>query len=42
MIVRYYHINLGIEKPKIFKSVKFACKSIHGRGTASEIRVTYT
>ncbi len=22
--------NLGIEEPKIFKAVKFACKSIHG------------
>ena len=27
--------NLGIEKPKIFKALKFACKSIHGRGAAS-------
>jgi hypothetical protein len=36
------HINnLGIEKPKIFKAVKFACKSIHGRGAASGIRLTY-
>ncbi len=36
------HINnLGIEEPKIFKAVKFACKSIHGRGAASGIRLTY-
>ena len=36
------HINnLGIEKPKIFKAVKFACKSIHGRGAASGIRLIY-
>jgi hypothetical protein len=33
--------NLGIEEPKIFKAVKFACKSIHGRGAASGIRLTY-
>ncbi|MBA3816625.1 MAG: hypothetical protein H0X29_08940 [Parachlamydiaceae bacterium] len=33
--------NLGIEEPKIFKPVKFACKSIHGRGAASGIRLTY-
>lgn len=33
--------NLGIEKPKIFKALKFACKSIHGRGAASGIRLTY-
>lgn len=32
--------NLGIEEPKIFKAVKFACKSIHGRGAASGIRLT--
>lgn len=36
------HINnLSIEKPKIFKAVKFACKSIHGRGAASGIRLVY-
>jgi hypothetical protein len=36
------HINnLGIEEPKIFNAVKFACKSIHGRGAASGIRLTY-
>lgn len=33
--------NLGIEEHKIFKAVKFACKSIHGRGAASGIRLTY-
>lgn len=34
--------NLGmIEEPKIFKAVKFACKSFHGRGAASGIRLTY-
>lgn len=33
--------NLGIKEPKIFKAVKFACKSIHGRGAASGIRLTY-
>lgn len=33
--------NLGIEEPKIFKAVKFACKSIHGRGAASGIRLIY-
>lgn len=36
------HINnLGIKEPKIFKAVKFACKSLHGRGAASGIRLTY-
>jgi hypothetical protein len=36
------HINnLGIEEPKIFKAVKFACKSLQGRGAASGIRVIY-
>lgn len=36
------HINnLGIEEPKIFKAVKFACKSLHSRGAASGIRLTY-
>ena len=36
------HINnLGIEEPKIFNAVKFACKSIYGRGAASGIRLTY-
>lgn len=36
------HINnLGLEEPKIFKAVKFACKSLHGRGAASGIRLTY-
>jgi hypothetical protein len=36
------HINnLGIEEPKIFKAVKFACKSLRGRGAASGIRLTY-
>lgn len=33
--------DLGIESPQIFKAVKFACKSIHGRGAASGIRLTY-
>jgi hypothetical protein len=33
--------NLSIENPKIFKALKFACKSIHGRGAASGIRLTY-
>lgn len=36
------HINnLGIEYPKIFKALKFACKSLPGRGAASGIRVVY-
>jgi hypothetical protein len=34
--------NLGIGKPKIFKAVKFASKSLHGRGAASGIRLTYS
>jgi len=33
--------NLSVEEPKIFKAIKFACKSIHGRGAASGIRLTY-
>jgi hypothetical protein len=33
--------NLDIEEHKIFKAVKFACKSIHGRGAAFGIRLTY-
>jgi hypothetical protein len=33
--------NLGIEYPKIFKVIKFACKSLHGRGAASGMRLIY-
>ena len=33
--------NLAIEHPKIFKAVKFACKSLPGRGAASGIRLIY-
>jgi hypothetical protein len=33
--------NLGIEHPKIFKAVKFACKALPGRGAASGIRLIY-
>lgn len=36
------HINnLGIENPKIYKAVKFACKSLPGRGAKTGIRLTY-
>jgi len=33
--------HLGIDHPKIYKAVKFACKSFPGRGAASGIRVVY-
>jgi hypothetical protein len=32
---------LGIEKPKIYKAKKFACRSIKGRGVQSGIRIIY-
>ena len=34
--------NLGIEKPKIFKSRKFACKALKGYGSKSGIRIIYS
>lgn len=33
--------NLGIEKPKIYKARKFACRSLKGKGSASGIRIIY-
>jgi mRNA-degrading endonuclease RelE of RelBE toxin-antitoxin system len=32
---------LGIQNPKIFKVLKFACKSLKGKGVKSGIRLTY-
>lgn len=32
---------LGIHNPKIFKVLKFACKSLKGKGVHSGIRMTY-
>lgn len=32
---------LGLEYPKVYKAVKFACKSLKGRGAASGIRIVY-
>ena len=34
--------DLGIERPKIYKARKFACKALKGKGAASGIRVIYT
>lgn len=33
--------DLGIEKPRIYKVKKFACKSLKGKGVHSGIRVIY-
>ena len=33
--------NLAIDKPKIFKARKFACKSLKGTGGRSRIRIIY-
>lgn len=33
--------DLDIESPKIYKALKFACKSLKGRGAASGIRLIY-
>ena len=33
--------NLGIEKPKIYKARKFACKSLKGKGVRTGIRIIY-
>ena len=33
--------NLAIDKPKIFKARKFACKSLRGTGVKSGIRIIY-
>ena len=33
--------DLKIEKPKIFKTKKFACRSLKGKGVQSGIRVIY-
>jgi len=33
---------LGIHNPKIFKVLKFACKSLKGKGAHSGIRITYS
>jgi len=36
------HISgLGIEIPKIYKAIKFACKALKGRGGMSDIRIIY-
>ena len=36
------HISgLGIEIPKIYKAIKFACKALKGRGGMSGIRIIY-
>lgn len=32
---------LGINSPKIYKSKKFACKSLKGRGADSGVRIIY-
>ena len=32
---------LGVEKPKIYKAKKFACRSLKGKGAQSGIRVIY-
>lgn len=32
---------LGVEKPKIYKAKKFACRSLKGKGVQSGIRVVY-
>lgn len=32
---------LGIEAPKVFKVLRFACKSLKGTGSKSGIRITY-
>ena len=37
-----FHIpNLRIEHPKIFKAKKFTCRSLHGKGAYSGIRIIY-
>ncbi|MCD6412730.1 MAG: hypothetical protein J7L54_01095 [Elusimicrobia bacterium] len=33
--------DLGIEKPRIYKAKKFACKSLKGKGVHSGIRIIY-
>ena len=33
--------NLGIDYPQIYKSRKFACKSLKGTGSRSGIRIIY-
>ncbi len=33
---------MGIENPKVYKAVKFACKSLKGRGAVSGLRVIYS
>jgi mRNA-degrading endonuclease RelE of RelBE toxin-antitoxin system len=33
--------DLGATEPKIFKVLKFACRSLKGRGVKSGIRITY-
>ena len=33
--------DLGIKHPKIFKTKKFACRSLKGRGAASGIRIIH-
>lgn len=32
---------IGIQNPKIFKVLKFACKSLKGKGVHTGIRITY-
>ena len=34
-------VGLGVEEPKVYKALKFACKSLKGRGAASGMRVVY-
>jgi len=34
--------DIGIERPQIYKVLKFACKALKGRGSKSGIRITYT
>jgi len=33
--------NIGIDKPKIYKARKFACKALKGKGGFSGIRIIY-
>jgi len=33
--------DLGIERPKIYKARKFACKALKGKGAVSGIRIIY-
>jgi len=33
--------NLGFESPQVYKAIKFACKSLKGKGVKSGIRIIY-